>query len=339
MCARLVFKMNVLPALLSMVLYAAPGDGIPVPTAVDSAEIARRLRQDPLMMPYYTGRILPTPRQAVYRDEFLPMGRVAIVVGSDVKAPEPLVALLSDRIARYGGRDAGDEQPGPQCRSGRFAGRDALRPTGRRRTGDSRKGTGLCPAFTPADGKPLVVLKGRDRLGLLWAVSSFIQLVHWRGARPWRARRTWRTPLYAPAGLHQRQPLRQRARSPHQSGPSARAGGSGAGEAGLHPAVLFRGAGTAVPDPVQVQRAGLPGPVVPEGLERRLAQTGKAGDGTPRDDPQAQGDADPAGVSSGTADSGRCRPIRAKRPAATRSRSRPCCTTPGRSRRRAAISC
>jgi hypothetical protein len=73
--------------------------------ALRAAEpVAERLRTDPLLMPYYTGRLLPTPQQVTYRDEYLPFARVAVVVGPGVDQPAPLVALLTERIARYGDR-------------------------------------------------------------------------------------------------------------------------------------------------------------------------------------------------------------------------------------------
>jgi len=34
------------------------------------------------------------------------------------------------------------------------------------------------------EGKPLIVLQGHDRLGLLWAIASFMQLIHWRDGQP-----------------------------------------------------------------------------------------------------------------------------------------------------------
>lgn len=69
-----------------------------------SNAIAERLRKDPLMMPYYTGHIMPTPQKVEYRDEFILMDNVAIIVGKDVENPGPLAGVMIDRIARYGGQ-------------------------------------------------------------------------------------------------------------------------------------------------------------------------------------------------------------------------------------------
>ncbi|NLB55773.1 MAG: hypothetical protein GX811_08430, partial [Lentisphaerae bacterium] len=63
-----------------------------------------RLASDPLMVPYYTGKVLPTPQKVVYRDEYFPLKRVAVVVGDDLENPVPIIAILRERIEQYGGQ-------------------------------------------------------------------------------------------------------------------------------------------------------------------------------------------------------------------------------------------
>ena len=95
--------------LLILASGAVPGYGADIDPKSASAPTAieEKFRNDPLMMPYYTGHILPTPQKVEYRDEFLPLGNVAIVVGKDVVNPDPLVGVLMDRIVRYGGKATG----------------------------------------------------------------------------------------------------------------------------------------------------------------------------------------------------------------------------------------
>lgn len=143
-----------------------------------------RLRTDPLMMPYYTGTIVPAPRKVSYQDRFLPMSNVAIVVGKDVADPGPLVEVLQDRISRYGGTSAiVDNAP---------AGVTAVISIGDTSYAKDQKNIPPVPdqaegyilVATQAGETPLVVLKGRDRLGTLWSIASLTQLIHWRDNQP-----------------------------------------------------------------------------------------------------------------------------------------------------------
>ena len=46
----------------------------------EAAPGTARDTDDPRLMPYYTGRVFPTPQEAVYRDEFYPLGRTGVLV-------------------------------------------------------------------------------------------------------------------------------------------------------------------------------------------------------------------------------------------------------------------
>ncbi|MDD5677294.1 MAG: beta-N-acetylglucosaminidase domain-containing protein, partial [Kiritimatiellae bacterium] len=103
---------------------------------------------------------------------------VGVLVGTDVTNPAPLVAVLTERIRRYGGQanveESFNDKHGAWITLGRTAPGDKVanipeipdRPEG------------YVMASGKVDGKPVVVLRGRDRLGLLWAISSFNQIVH-----------------------------------------------------------------------------------------------------------------------------------------------------------------
>lgn len=147
------------------------------------ATVAERLRTDPLMAPYYTGRIVPTPQRAEYRDELIPMGNVALVVGKDVENPDPIIEVLTDRITRYGGRAARVAAPGADHTAVVSLGDTELvrQANGLPAVPDEDQGYVLC--CTSVSAKPLIVLKGHDRLGLVWAAASLLQLIHWRDDR------------------------------------------------------------------------------------------------------------------------------------------------------------
>jgi hypothetical protein len=156
---------------------------LPAPPAVAAGTVEERLRTDPLMMPYYTGNILPTPQKVEYKDEFLPMGKVAIVVGKDVADPGAFVDVLTDRIARYGGQAAAAAAPGAEHTAVVSLGDTEWARQAQGSPGVPERNEGYIVYMTKAGGKPLIILKGRDRLGLTWSIASLMQLIHWRDGR------------------------------------------------------------------------------------------------------------------------------------------------------------
>jgi hypothetical protein len=154
-----------------------------IPRSTMAATVPERLRIDPLMAPYYTGNIIPTPQEAEYRDEFIPMANVAIVFGKDVENPDALAEALVDRIARYGGRAAVVAAPSADHTAVLSLGDTELARQAKDVPSVPAKDEGYVLAHGTAGDKPLVILKGRDRLGLLWAVASEIQLIHWKDGK------------------------------------------------------------------------------------------------------------------------------------------------------------
>ncbi len=142
--------------------------------------VPERLRNDPLMVPYYTGTILPTPQKAEYRDEFISMAKVAIVVGNDVVEPGALVELLTDRITRYGGQASVVTAPGAEHTAVISLGDTALARQVQAVPAVPDRVEGYVVYCTRVADKPLIILKGRDRLGMTWSIASLMQLIHWR---------------------------------------------------------------------------------------------------------------------------------------------------------------
>ena len=58
---------------------------------------------NPYMMPYYTGEILPTPQKVEYKNEYLSLANTAIIL-NNVEQNDPRLKYLLERIARYGGK-------------------------------------------------------------------------------------------------------------------------------------------------------------------------------------------------------------------------------------------
>ncbi|MBT4817618.1 MAG: hypothetical protein HON70_18075, partial [Lentisphaerae bacterium] len=139
---------------------------------------------DPLRMPFYTGTVLPTPQQAVYHDEFYTLQETGLLLAAGLEAQSPLVTRLRERIERFGGTVRIVDDASVEV--------DTLIVFGAAKSADMLKDVPAIPAreqaYIMACGKPgeraVIVLQGHDRLGLLWAVSSFGQLVHTRKNAP-----------------------------------------------------------------------------------------------------------------------------------------------------------
>ena len=140
-------------------------------------EVKERLKNDPFMMPYYTGNVFPKPQSVTYEDRFLPVNKAAIVVGKDVKNADALTKLLIERISRYGGSAEVVASPGPGHDSVISLGDTpiAAQVANLPKVPEKEQGYILCCG--KAGGKDVAVLKGTDHLGLVWAIGSFTQLV------------------------------------------------------------------------------------------------------------------------------------------------------------------
>ncbi len=119
---------------------------------------------DPYMMPYYTGKILPTPKNVVYNNEYLSLANTAIILNS-IEQNDPRLKYLLDRITRYGGKYV-------------FATQESAEYTCIIKINDAS----LTPPPNPqgnviqSSGK-ILSLNGTDFQGLLWAISSLNQMI------------------------------------------------------------------------------------------------------------------------------------------------------------------
>jgi len=160
--------LTLLTCLTSLALCAAP-----------AGDVSARLRNDPTMVPFYTGRILPTPQQATYSTQFFSLSRTGIWLGDGLKESDLRVTILRDRIAQYDGSSAfvtavnGDFDT-ILCLGNGPAAEGIAAP-------DKSEGYIIKPMRI--DGKNVIVLKGHDARGLLWAVSSLKQLITWQDGR------------------------------------------------------------------------------------------------------------------------------------------------------------
>ena len=128
-------------------------------------------------MPYYTGTVLPTPQQARYGNEDIPLAAASLLVGPGVDPQGPHARFLRTRVETLGGslRPATNLDQAaqvcvvlgnlPQCAK-------ALA-----KTSVPDREQGYTMNTVKLGKRTLIVLRGHDSLGLLWAISTFNQLL------------------------------------------------------------------------------------------------------------------------------------------------------------------
>ena len=138
-----------------------------------AVEVAERLRNDPMMMPFYTGKILPTPQQVSYSNEFLPLAKTGIWLGRGLDQEDQRVNMLRKRITQYGGNATFVTSLDGDFETCICLGDCALAENV---AAPEREEAYVIRAFRK-DGKNVVVLKGHDARGLLWSIASLNQLI------------------------------------------------------------------------------------------------------------------------------------------------------------------
>lgn len=126
-------------------------------------------------MPFYIGKILPTPQKAEYFPEFLPLSNTAILPGENLKSDDLRVQLLEQRIKdRFGQTEVFTDVKDLSEKEVVFVlGEHELS----RWIKVSEKPQGYVISMKKEKDRAFVFLKGNDHLGLSWAVSSVIQLI------------------------------------------------------------------------------------------------------------------------------------------------------------------
>ncbi|HHQ49280.1 MAG TPA: hypothetical protein ENK19_10425, partial [Acidobacteria bacterium] len=126
---------------------------------------------DPYMMPYYTGKILPTPRKVKYKDVYVPLADTAIVLNG-IEQNDPRLTYLLERITRYGGTYEFVEEAKARHTCVIIVNDDTLdipqNPQG----------------YHIRSSGNIISLKGSDFQGLLWAISSLNQMIFLKNGEP-----------------------------------------------------------------------------------------------------------------------------------------------------------
>ena len=119
---------------------------------------------DPYMMPYYTGKILPSPKNVEYKNKYLSLANTAIIL-NNIEPNDPRLKYLLDRITRYGGKYVFATQESPEYTCVIKINDDTLIPP------QNPQG------YVIKSSSKILSLKGTDFQGLLWAISSLNQMI------------------------------------------------------------------------------------------------------------------------------------------------------------------
>ena len=162
---RLVLLLLLTVALASPVQSHSPGTA----SSLDSSIMGGA--DDPYMMPYYTGKILPTPRDVIYRNEYISLADTAVILNG-IDRNDPRLHYLIDRITRYGGHSEFVEQANAHHTCVITINDDTL---------DAPQNP---QGYRIRSSGNVVSLKGTDFQGLLWAISSLNQMIFLENGEP-----------------------------------------------------------------------------------------------------------------------------------------------------------
>ncbi len=135
-----------------------------IPTSSKTITFVYATADNPYMMPYYTGKILPAPKKVKYMDEYLSLANTAIIL-NNVEPNDPRLKYLLERIARYGGKYELVTEANAEHTCVIKINDDTLTPP------QNAQG------YVIRSGGKTISLKGTDSLGLLWAISSLDQMI------------------------------------------------------------------------------------------------------------------------------------------------------------------
>lgn len=170
--------------------------------AAKATPAAATNQDDSMMMPFYTGKIFPTPQKAVYRNEFYPLARTGILTGNDIPKDDPRMRILVDRIEQYGGTASNVVSLSDPCDTFILVGDVEAGRTLTKGVEAPDKPEGYLIWCGRSKGKSVIVLKGHDRKGLLWAITSLNQMITRRdGATVAQAVEVFDYPTHAMRGF------------------------------------------------------------------------------------------------------------------------------------------
>ncbi len=144
-------------------LYLKPGEKPVVTAAVAPA---------PKITSHYTGSIYPTPQQAVYRDEFIPLNNLNIIPAQGIADNDLRIQFIREQVEGLGG----------SCTVSASPRQDAVNLYLELKNESHPKPQAYYLKADPA--KKEIRLTAFDRPGLSWATGSFLQLITTRDAKP-----------------------------------------------------------------------------------------------------------------------------------------------------------
>lgn len=157
---------------VAMALLCLQGVAPAFDLAAPPAEVQR--------MPFYTGKIYPTPHKAEYSGKFASFANVGLILAPDVKPDDPRLKVLQKRLSLFGAKATvtasldGDFSTFV-CIGATELGRELAVP---------EQAEGYAIRWTQHNGKDVALVNARDHRGLLWALVSLGQLVTQHDGKP-----------------------------------------------------------------------------------------------------------------------------------------------------------
>jgi len=145
--------------------------------AVILAELPDTITTDSRAVPFYTGTVYPTPQQATYGDTMLPLNNVGLLLGEGIDTGDARVALLLERINRYGGKARIVSSTDEPCDTLILIGQTGAHAELLKDQSAPARAEGYLVLTATKGTKDYVFLQGHDFHGLHWAITSFNQLI------------------------------------------------------------------------------------------------------------------------------------------------------------------
>ena len=122
---------------------------------------------DPYMMPYYTGKIIPTPRVVEYKNKNISLANTAIIL-NEIEEGDPRLKYLLERITRYGGKYEFVEVANAEHTCIIKINDERL---------NAPQAQDYPQGYVISSNGNTISIKGSDFQGLLWAISSLNQMI------------------------------------------------------------------------------------------------------------------------------------------------------------------
>ena len=159
--------MRILAIGLTAVMSAAAGKAAAPPAIGKEESTMKSLKAEDRQgaefdVPYYTGKVYPTPQSTQYQETFIPLSKAGLLLGKEIAPDDARVAVLSERIRRFGGTADIVKSPKDPCNTLILIGETGVDEDLLKDKSVPDRAEGYLLHSAQKDGKPIVFLKGKD---------------------------------------------------------------------------------------------------------------------------------------------------------------------------------